>query len=238
MNQQGIAYRELGKAWENACGYFSELGGEVDPTRPFQVFIADNSRPAQPDRYAILVKPVIFVVPERAKNARDLIFIVAKGRLGISSTDPRLLKTLDFSTEVAYFRRKNDGDRNSMKLDHVYGAHFDYAPDQQGHPRFHAQMNDLDELKSVVAAKYDLSTDDGSNHMTSILRNARLPSAQMDIFSFMLQVAADHLICKDSTATDMNKLRDLAAEVAKLKGLPDLVPSVIMNQCTRSVHWY
>lgn len=238
MNQQGIAYRELGKAWENACSIFNELGGDVGPTQPVQVFVADQSRPPRPDRYAILVKPVVFEVPERAKNPLDLIFIVAKGRLGISATDPRLLKTLDFSTEVAYFRRKDDDDKNSMKLDHVYGAHFDYAPDQHGHPKFHAQMNDLDNLKSVLAAKYRVPTDDGSNYMTAILRNARLPSAQMDIFSFMLQVAADHLIHKDSTASDMAKLKDLTAEVAKLKGLADLIPAVTANQCTRSVHWY
>lgn len=238
MNQQRIALRELGKAWENACVYFDQLGGEVDSSRSVQVFAADNSRPPQPDRYAFLVKPVTFVVPERAKNPMDLIYIVAKGRIVISATDAHLLKTLDFSTGVAYFRRKNDGDKNSMKLDHVYGAHFDYAPNHRGHPKFHVQMNDLDELKSVVAAKYHVPTDDGSNHMTSILRNARLPSAQMDIFSFMLQVAADHLICEDSTASDMDKLKDLAAEVSRLKGLPDILPGVTTNQCTRSVHWY
>ncbi len=185
-----------------------------------------------------LVKPVTFVVPERAKYPLDLIYIVAKGRIGICSGDTTLLKTKDFSTEVAYFRRKDDKDRNSMKLDHVYGAHFDYAPGQQGHPLFHAQMNDLDQFKQVVAAKYRVPTENGSNFMASILRNTRLPSAQMDIFSFMLQVAADHLIYEGSTPLQRMALKDLASEVSALKGAPDLLQAITASQCTRSVHWY
>lgn len=238
MSQQGYALRRLRNTWDNARGYFEDLGGEVDPKPATSVFVQDSSRQHPAGTSAFLIKPVTFVVPERAKYPLDLIYIVAKGRIGICSIDATLLKTKDFSTEVAYFRRQNDKDKNSMKLDHVYGAHFDYAPGQQGHPLFHAQMNDLDEFKEVVANKYRVPTDNGSNFMASILRNTRLPSAQMDIFSFMLQVAADHLIYEESTSIQMKALQDLASEVSALKGAPDLLQAITANQCTRSVHWY
>lgn len=238
MSQQGIALRKLGIAWDNARGYFEELGGEVFPKTATSIFTQDTTRVYPSDCCAFRVKAVTFVVSERAKNPLDYIFIVAKGRISISTVDVSLLRTMDFSTEVAYFRQKNDSDKDAMKLDHVFGAHFDYAPGQNGHPCFHAQMNDLDDFKEVLAAKYRVNTGDGSNYMTSILRNARLPSAQMDIFSFMLQVAADHLVHEDSAPAQLATLRDLASEVGKLKGLPDLLRGITSRQCTRAVHWY
>ncbi|CAE6762306.1 hypothetical protein XA1311A_19470 [Xanthomonas arboricola] len=238
MSQQGSALRKLRNAWDNARGFFEELGGEIDPPQATSIFVHDNAGPATPGATTFNIKPITFVVPERANSPYDQIFIVAQGRIGICTIDANALNTKDFSTEVAYFRRQDDGDRNSLKLDHVYGAHFDYAPGQPGHPLFHAQMNDMDELKKVVEAKYRVPTDNGSNFMSSILRNTRLPTAQMDMFAFMLQVAADHLICEVSTPAQMKTLKDLADEVSAVKGTQDLIQAITNNQCTRSVHWY
>ena len=238
MSQQGKVLRDLRTAWDNSCAYFEELGGEVDPKHGASIFVVDQTRPQPSDRYAFLVKPVTFVVCERAKNREHFIYVVAKGRLCIDAENANAMRTIDFATEVAYFRKKEDGDKDIMKLDHIYGAHFDYAPGQNGHPLFHAQMNDLDDFREIVAGKYSLPATKGSNYMTPILRNARLPSAQMDIFSFMFQVAADHLVHEDSTPSELKALGDLASEVRKLKGLQGLLQGICSNQCTRGVHWY
>ncbi|HEL4105873.1 TPA: hypothetical protein UM350_000481 [Stenotrophomonas maltophilia] len=236
--QQGIALRKLRDAWDNASGFFQELGGVIYPGSATSIFVEDSSRQPTTGTIPFKIKPIVFDVPERAKYRNERIFIVAKGRISVCAADTKTIRTKDFSTEVAYFRRQDDADKNVMKLDHVFGAHFDYAPSHKGHPIFHAQMNDLDALKSAVAEAHRVPTDDGSNYMSCILRNVRLPTAQMDILSLMLQLAADHLIYEKSQPDQMKALKDLAAQIRMLKSAADLVQPLTAEQCTRAVHWY
>ena len=79
---------------------------------------------------------VTFNVPERANDATD-IYIVATGRIYLDENalnPPGTLKTVSFATEVGYFRKTRRG------LEHVYGAHYDFALDEIGQPVFHAQL--------------------------------------------------------------------------------------------------
>lgn len=183
------------------------------------------------------VKSVVFNLPESANGRADL-FVVVRGRLYFDEAavrDNKLLRTLNFGTEAAYFRKKGN------ELAHVYGAHYDFALNKIGHPAFHAQMKSYAERFHKVAEYFDMAECTTKDLVEGVLRTVRLPSAQMDFFSFVLQLCADHLMHEKSGKEDQAAFGDLRVESAAIHGAAYRVPQLAnpaAQACLRANHWY
>jgi hypothetical protein len=193
---------------------------------------------------SIEVGPVVLNVPERGDHHKPRLFVYVKGFLEFSRnawTQDKKLVTTNTQTEAAYFRADSDG---NLLL--VYGAHYDYARGQHGHPAFHLQLRgSLEAYAKVVQSEFRLNgnVEDG---IASMLRNVRAASAQIDAFSCVLQVAADHLLPPVVTPDQrdaFNALQgraELCSPYCQAGGPPPL-PSSEPNasfRCFRARHWY
>lgn len=232
MSEQRIALRKLVTVWDNVMGLVDQLGGEVRPKQGDQIFSPID---ATTGSFSFEVRPVTIYVPERASAVSGVwLYIVLKGRISVAEQGVReQLQTTNFGTEVAYFREK------LPTMEHVYGAHYDYAPAHKGHPLFHAQMRGYGERALLASQHFQLNYERLEGDATSgLLRTVRLPCAQLDAFSTVFQVASDHLIDQNSSAEKLKLLDDLASEVGKIRGISDIVHKVHSAQCMRAVHWY
>lgn len=238
MNRQAISARKtLIEQWNEVTGALTKLNSvaEVRPDNGESVFAQAEDAPA--GVIAFDLKPVVFNLPERANDTSTDLFIVVAGRLGIQADSigkGGTLLTHDFSTKAAYFRRTKDA------LVHVYGAHYDFALTELGHPTFHMQLRSFADLASYVQEEYRFKCDvkDG---LDGLLRNVRLPCAQMDFFSFFTQLCADHLLFKDSGKEDRAAFNQLLRKSVFLKGAgsrSDRLTDETARSCYRAGHWY
>ena len=179
------------------------------------------------------INPVTFHVPERANQTANL-YIVARGRiyLDIAELEHQKVKTVQFGTEVGYFRKKD------KTLEHVFGAHYDLAASEIGHPLFHAQMRSYSERGAVAAEEFQLDCTP-SDLVKGVLRTIRLPIAQMDFFSLVLQITADHLMSRDSGEEEKQAFAQMRRLNQTMQGAGHLWPSLASAPpCMRSFHWY
>lgn len=159
---------------------------EIRPSDSSDIFIITPN--ADTNEIKIKVKPIVFKVRERAlKNST--LYICVEGRLDFDSPilNQQRPSAKSFGTSVGYFRHHTD------YLDHVYGVHYDFDKSIFGHPVFHAQMKPMMDFKENIQEQFN----DKRNiidKVSPILRNVRMPSAEMDIFSVFSQIIADHLI--------------------------------------------
>jgi hypothetical protein len=166
--------------------------------------------------------------------------IVVRGRLTIDKKhfiESEQLRTIHFQSEAGYFRLKSDG-----TLQHVFGAHYDLTQNKVGHPAFHAQLKSFLEFAAIVQHRYSDARLNVTNAMENVLKTVRLPSAQMDYFSLLIQAVADHLMSPNSSSTeDVDAFRELLGTSKSIQGCAyDIArlqePSATV--CYRSVHWY
>jgi hypothetical protein len=181
------------------------------------------------------IAPVTFNVPERADSSSDL-YIVAEGRIYLdyeALEKESRLSTVGFATQVGYFRLTIDG-----KLCHVYGAHYDFSEDEIGHPVFHGQMKSFNEHGALVSETFTLDCE-STDLIKGVLRNVRVPTAQMDFFSVILQICADHLISADSGEDQKDAFNQLREASRSLQGAGHLWPQLKdVSICMKSHHWY
>ncbi|MGD0941514.1 MAG: hypothetical protein ABR905_17590 [Terracidiphilus sp.] len=179
-------------------------------------------------------------LPERAGRTQSLpLYLVFRGDIIVDKSHfakTEVLRTVHFRTEAAYFRYKSDPDR----LKHVYGAHFDFDTDLTGHPRFHAQHRSFGQFSAEVDRHLGktLPLDDC---MSEVLNTVRLPCAQMDFFSVLLQAVADRLIATTASQQEREIFEQLIQISKRLHGCGHLVPSLHSTEassCYRSPHWY
>jgi hypothetical protein len=192
------------------------------------------------DALAFEIGETLLILPERAKQASNPMHIVVKGRLTIDKRhflESEQLRTIHFQSEAGYFRLKSDG-----TLQHVFGAHYDLTQNEVGHPAFHAQLKSFLEFADIVKLRYSSTALNVTNAMENVLKTVRLPSAQMDYFSLLIQAVADHLMSPNSSSTeDVNVFRELLGKSKSIQGCAyDIArlqePSATV--CYRSVHWY
>jgi hypothetical protein len=229
--------RSLISHWEEFDTYITRLNASasVEPKDGYSVFKYAGTE----DGSAIFdLQPVLVNVPERATDTSSDLFVVVKGRLSIDRAHFEAegkIRTLNFATQVGYFRLKGG------VLKHVFGAHYDFSESEVGHPVFHAQMRSFVQFSEVIKERYGLEevvVDDGIN---GILKTVRLPSAQMDVFSFFLQLVADHLLSKDSSGDDRVRFLELLDKSKFIQGVGSVVSRLQVppaNFCYRAVHWY
>ncbi|WP_155888340.1 hypothetical protein [Cupriavidus sp. WS] len=238
MNRQALSARKhLIEQWNEVTGALPKLNSvaEVRPDSGENVIT-----PAANSAEGVItfeLKPVVFNLPERADAVSSDLYIVVAGRLGIqadSLASGRVLLTHDFSTKAAYFRRSKGA------LVHVYGAHYDFALSELGHPTFHMQLRSFAELAPYVTEHYRVDCE-VKDCFDGVLRNVRLPCAQMDFFSFFTQLCADHLLFKDSGREERAAFNHLLKKGAFLKGAGARSGRLVeeaAQTCYRAWHWY
>lgn len=223
--------------WNRLKEKLDELGQYVvRPDDGFQIFKLLDDDPRVPvGQIAYAVGPVVFQVPERANDSPNM-YIAVQGWFHVDHDtlrDEKRLKTMNFGTEVGYFRYKQD------KLNHVYGAHYDLSYDEVGHPIFHGQMRSYNERFTLISANYDGVGEESQDHMSAVLRTVRLPTAQMDFFGVVLQIGADHLISRDSGADQKKVFSDMREISNLIQGAGHRWPRLNdAGSCMRAQHWY
>jgi hypothetical protein len=230
--------RRLVTQWNEITAELPRLhaAAEVKPADGYAIFQPAAAPGA--DIALFEIRPVVFNVPERGSHHEsNELFVVVRGRLSFQRqdfADTGRLVTHDFGTQVAYFRRKKDS------LTHVYGAHFDFALDELGHPLFHAQMSSFADLSPCITEHYGYGgpVDDAVGR---VLRSVRLPTAQLDAFSFFVQICADHLIYNKSGPEEKAAFNSLVEKSKFCRGAAGQVPRMSTEDarlCYRSPHWY
>ena len=226
------------RAWNNAIHRLQQMNqaSTVQPPLPFDIFKLDEHGPD--DVVKLTVGPVVFNVHKRPNKRAANLFIVLKGWLAFDGPDFETppLKTKNFGTQVAYFRSKE----SDHTLEHIYGAHYDMDEEKFGHPVFHSQLGSHLEFGNDINCLFRLDYQ-LVNRMDKILRTVRTPSAQMDVFSVVTQICADHLVDKNSdpgVKTAFQKVReacDFLVGAAHRMAFLNVKPATC---CYRSTHWY
>lgn len=228
--------QRVADAWQNATYGLTQMyqASQVAPRNGFEVFRIDPAAPA--DVVKLDFGPIVFYVPERPNRRGPDLFVVAQGWLTFEGPDFRVepLRTRTFGTEVAYFRQK------AGNLEHVYGAHYDMDEEKPGHPVFHAQFKSREELGAAVLELF--KRNESIVDMTgSILGTVRTPSAQMDIFSVLAQICADHLIGPAPSPEVKKAFTGLRSSCDFLVGAAHRLAYLNGDHaagCYRAAHWY
>ena len=228
-------FRQVQLAWDHLTVSMQKMyqGSSVRPNGAHDIFSLDESAPD--DEVKFNIGPMVFNVPERVGRGHSL-FIVVKGWLSFGDGDLRAmpLKTKSFGTEVGYFRLK-DG-----VLEHVYGVHYDLDEVLPGHPVFHAQVASRMDLGASVRELYRVE-DEIADLFNPKLRNIRIPTAQMDVFSAVIQICADHLVYKEADQTVHDAFSDVRSANAFFVGAAHrmhFLNALPATGCYRAAHWY
>lgn len=223
--------------WEDLIGVVGNQspGCMVSPDTGWESIVATDASDDTLAKFEL--NPVVLNVPERANHRNAELYVVVRGWLQLFRAEFRdndLLVTHSFSTESGYFLLRNN------RLDHVYGAHYDAAYNSLGHPVFHAQMKGFPEFGQHVLDLFNINKP-VQNNIVGILKNVRLPTAQMDFFSIVLQVFADHLLFQNSGEEERATFNGLLEKSLFLRGAATRYPRLTALQatsCYRSLHWY
>lgn len=230
------ALKLIGEAWTEVIYRMSQMNQAslIKPKTHSEIFTLDEGAPD--DEVKLNFGPIVFNVPERPNKDTPNLFVVVKGWLIIEPPEvgQKNLRTKNFGTEVAYFRKKE------KNLAHIYGAHFDMDEHSPGHPIFHAQFGPKQDF---IGAIHDLFKRDEEilNQVGEMLRTVRTPTAQMDIFSVITQICADHLMNKDSGHDVKNAFAQLRESSNILIGAAHRLPflsDASAARCYRASHWY
>lgn len=228
------AAQKLRWQWSEILAAVKRANGEVEPSDGWLVV---KERKGSLDVNEFDIGPVVFHVPERGNSTKKVMYVVAEGHLTLGAdqcgNDDRIA-VCKFGTKVAYFRHKPGF------LEHVYGAHYDAAFDELGHPVFHSQMDNLEDLGKHVKELYKIDAVVKTS-MRGVLCTVRVPTAQMDFFSLVLQVFADHFLTEGSGNEIKTAFNKLLASSRFLTGSADqstALSGTIKNTCYRARHWY
>lgn len=219
--------QRLNTNWNSIPGIVMRMhpSAEVEPPTGNEIFTVTPREHIRVD-----VNPIRFYFPERAKRDAPNLHVVIAGWIEFDGTvdAPR---TTEFGTRVAYFRAKPPG------FEHVYGVHYDQSKDDLGHPAFHAQISPMMELTSEIPGGADKEPDD---MVEPILSNVRTPTPQMDVFSAVQQVCADHLLWEGSSNEVRSAFTELQKHCRFFTGSGHLMDrfAPTMADCGRSTHWY
>jgi hypothetical protein len=246
LNKHALRVQQrLNTAWDNAIYHLKQMNqiSVVKPTNPYDIFqiYTDN---IPDDIIQFKIRPVVFNVPAHSRTPRtgrpvrpvlDL-YIVIKGWLSFEGPDSMdvPLKTHKFNTAVGYFRAVPGN------LEHIYGAHYDIDDEKPGHPVFHAQFCSQADFVESIRELFHID-DIPNDHLKNVLGTVRVPCAQMDIFSVMTQICADHLMWEKSGQDVKNAFQRMREECDFFFGAAhrmDFLKQPPASECYRSTYWY
>lgn len=223
----------LVRQWNSAMEALGAFSLNVVPNDPWSIFSLTTSHRQKPGELSFTINPVTFNVPERAGDTRLNVYISVRGWINLDEKQVtnKTLCAVGFGTEAAYFRSK-DG-----ILNHVFGVHYDCSLDEVGHPTFHSQQRSYKDRDTEIITHFQLKSAD-EDPLKNILRNVRIPTAQMDFFALLVQICADHLIDQNSDPEQLKNFDKIRASSAEVHGVTDLLQRLQVAKCTRGGHWY
>lgn len=139
------------------------------------------------------IRATLMEVNERAssrkKEKRVNILLDAK----LSYDDRETEKLTGYQTRLSYFKQKPTLKTNQA----LEGFHFDYRKNSSekikaGHPVFHAQLDPL--AAKAMAQDKGFPIEEDQETKGRRLRCIRIPSSQMDFFSSIIMLIADHFV--------------------------------------------
>lgn len=231
---QSFVFNKLRAAWDQATGSMKQIY-QFCAQQPPDFHAIFRAVDGQADEVKFEIGPVVFLIPERLGRSHQL-YVAVEGRLSFEKDKLRdgPLKTRAFGTRVAYFKQKGGN------LEHVFGAHYDLDELSPGHPVFHAQLQGMSEMADKVRELFRL-TGETINSFQPQVRNIRIPCAQMDVFSAILQMCADHLVIKGVDGQVADEFSKMRAKSDFFIGAAHRLPyisSPVASNCYRSWHWY
>ncbi|MBY0265927.1 MAG: hypothetical protein K2W84_05905 [Burkholderiales bacterium] len=219
----------------------SELGvlrptAAAVPEQGYELFSVSGEKPLEGST-RLNIAPIALRVPERAKDQRLTLFIAIDGFLYYDTEfflQHERLRTTKFGTRAAYFRHVDN------RYDHVFGVHFDYSENSLSHPVFHAQFKSLNEMFEIVKDRFKV-VGDADDCLRNVLGSARVPSAQLDLFSLMIHIFADRMIWQDSTDEEKGAFTRLISFNKNIQGAGHRFAQFeneSVQTCMSSRHWY
>ena len=228
-------------AWDTKIRGMRQINqsSQVLPLTAQEVFSVDENDHGGTDQTVkVNCGPVVFYLCERANGLPDM-YVVVEGWIRMEESGDRHvpLRTAGFATKVGYFRSRGG------RLMHVYGVHYDMDECGHGHPVFHAQLRPMTKFVEEIQRRFRLSAEAGEDHVKGVLRNVRTPTAQMDFFSVLTQLCADHLMSgrTDGQEQAADAFGSVRSASAFLRGAAHRLPFLNGREathCYRSSHWY
>lgn len=226
---------ELQTAWRGVQVAIVRMGHGSD-IRPKDVATIFNLELVEAG-VKVTAGPIAFRVPEKPSSSSSHLYAVVSGWIVLATKAPQQAKrdTVRFGTQVGYFRE------NANVLTHVYGTHYDMDEELPGHPVFHAQMCSQVEFAEVISDLFRTTYTCVVDHSQGLLGNVRTPTAQMDVFSVITQIGADHFVSETSAPEVRSAFADLRLACDFFYGAASRL--TYLNQppathCYRSTHWY
>lgn len=139
----------------------------------------------------------------RKRNSEN-IFITARLSGNIKN---KKLHLTHYGTEIGYFRQ-TDASKPLNELEPIAGFHYDFDCDakKMNHPVFHAQP------KMTAGDRYlELNKNISHNGYPAHkeIRTIRIPTPQMDIFSAIVMILADHVAEPEDTQRRFSRFLDV-----------------------------
>lgn len=236
------ARQEVSRAWQRVHAAMRHLDPSVTvkPSTFGDIFVIDDDTT---DGVRFEIKPVVLSVPQKIATNKSSVrlFVVINGNIKFElEKNKDQFVTSSFGTNIGYFRIAED------KIEHVYGAHFDFDPSLVAHPVFHSQLKSHADLFEEIQKHHSnfVDRDLGEDCMRGVLVNVRLPTAQMDFFGVLLQVCSDHLINDTSGKPEKAKrshyenLRRYCSFFRSYGATHTGLQASIEARCYRSPYWY
>lgn len=238
MTLKGIEWKAqqlLVRCWDEVRAVLEAMNVPVprpsgDGYEIFKVTYGDDA----PDSLRVEIPSVVLQLPERHSATASNLFVHIRAliELDAAALTNKRLQTSAFSTEVAYFRY------SSAELKHVFGAHYDSEFAALAHPVFHGQLKCYNERGALVSDLYSLGCESKSA-IAGVLGNARIPTSQLDFFSVIVQLCADHLIDANADDTRREQFNRLRALRHQLQGCGYAWPAFQQaSSCMQAAHWY
>lgn len=230
---QARLLRDLRKTFRDNQTAMSALHGavQIKPTgeqaiRPVESISDDTAE--------FECRPVVCLVPERASSNKADIYIVFTGKLMLRTDSPSSeASTVSYATNFAYFKTRHD------QVTHALGGHYDFTDSDLAHPRAHLQLRSQADMWTYAEEQFHSISglEVGKDSMAEVLSRVRSPSAQMDFLSFMIQIAADHLVDGKSGPSTRNGFKRLTETCVPFLGYEVHSGHKSWN-CHRAAHWY
>jgi len=234
-NVPQFALRAINQTWLETLGRLSKMPlTSVRPQQPSDIF----KRSVDPSgAIKFEVAPIVLRIPEKPNGNKPNLFVVVSGWISFEAAldDGGQLRTRSYNTKVAYFRAEHSN------LWHVYGTHYDLDPLRIGHPVFHAQMSPALEMADSIKTHHPGDWAGFDKGVGNLLRHVRVPTAQMDVFAVLLQIASDHLVNSESSEDVKTQYYHLRTIVEAFLGAAEDQAGLqrsIQLKCHRSPHWY
>ena len=125
-------------------------------------------------------------------------------------------------------------------MEHVLGIHFDFDLNKYGHPVFHSQLKSFESFAACIFQNFDLDLK-VDNYVLRLPKRVRVPTAQMDVLSFILQVCADHMVSTSNQSSTLGLFNELLITSEVLIGAGHRAERLACDaaaRCYRSLHWY